>query len=95
MIKTVIKRDGREESFDIEKLKQSIRVNAIDAALKETEDKINNLVDSVSGSAVQQIKNNNKITSKEIREIVLVKLDEVAPLVAKIWREYDEQRWNS
>ncbi|OGZ31891.1 MAG: hypothetical protein A2V69_00560 [Candidatus Portnoybacteria bacterium RBG_13_40_8] len=94
MIKTVIKRDGRKESFDIEKLKQSIRVNAIDAVLRETESKINNLVDSVSGSVVQQIKNNNKITSAEIREIILVKLDEVAPLVAKIWREYDEQRWN-
>jgi len=94
MIKTVIKRDGREDGFDIEKLKQSIRVNAIDAVLRETESKINNLVDSVSRAVVQQIKNNNEITSAEIREIILAKLDEVAPLVAKIWREYDEQRWN-
>ncbi len=93
MIKAVIKRDGREEGFDIEKLKQSIRVNAIDAVLKETETKINDLVNSVSRSVVQQIRNSSKITSKEIREIILAKLDEVAPLVAKIWREYDEQRW--
>ena len=93
MIKKVIKRDRREEPFDIEKLKQSIRVNAIDAALKETETKINDLVNSVSEAVVQQIKNNDEITSTEIREIILAKLDEIAPLVAKIWREYDEQRW--
>jgi len=94
MIKKVIKRDRREEPFDIEKLKESIRVNAIDAALKETETKINDIVNSVSEAVVQQIKNNDEITSTEIREIILAKLDEVAPLVAKIWREYDEQRWN-
>lgn len=93
MTKIVIKRDGKQEVFDIEKLKQSIRVNAIDAALKETEPKINKIVNTVSRSVVQQIKEKNKITSDEIREIVLVKLDEIAPLIAKVWREFDEERW--
>jgi len=94
MVKTVIKRDGREELFDTEKLKQSIRINAIDAVLEETATRINNLVDDVSKSTVQKLKGKNKATSSEIRDIILVELDELAPLVAKIWRTYDGQRWS-
>jgi len=92
MIKIVTKKDGLEEPFDMAKLKQSIRVNALDAVLKQSEKEINNLVDTVAEKALLGMQTSEKVKSSEIRQSILEELDKNAPMVAKIWREYDEQQ---
>jgi transcriptional regulator NrdR family protein len=91
MIKIVTKKDGSEEPFDMAKLKQSIRVNALDAVLKQSEKEINNIVDTVAEKALLAMQTSEKVKSSEIRQSILEELDKNAPMVAKIWREYDEQ----
>lgn len=92
MATVVIKKDKTEEPFDVEKLKQSIRINAIDATLKETEQKIKDLVEQVSNAILQAIEGKEKVTAEELREKILNELDGAAPDVAKIWREFDQQQ---
>jgi len=95
MAEIVIKRDKREESFDTEKLKQSIRVNALDTVLRESEERINNLVDQVAKKVILSLGTKEKTSTWEIREKILSELDAIAPDVAKTWRDYDEQRWKT
>lgn len=92
MVKVVIKKDGSEEPFDMAKLKQSIRVNALDAFLRQSEKDINTLVETISEKALLSMQTSDKVKSSEIRENVLSELKEAAPMVAKIWQEYDEQQ---
>lgn len=92
MVKIVVKKDGSEEPFDMAKLKQSIRVNALDAVLRQSEKDINTLVETVSEKTLLSMQTSEKVKSAEIREHVLNELKETAPMVAKIWQEYDEQR---
>ena len=87
-----MKKDGSEEPFDIAKLKHSIRVNALDAVLRQSEKDINTLVDSVSEKALLAMQTSEKVKSSEIRQNILDELDIVAPTVAQIWREYDKEQ---
>ena len=90
MIKAVIKKDGREEPFDVEKLKQSIRVNALDTVLAETEHKINELVEKVSESVILSMEE-EKLSTKEIKERILKELDTADSNVAETWRKFDQE----
>ena len=92
MLKTVLKKDGSEEPFDIAKLKQSIRVNALDAVLRQSEKEINELIETISEKALLSMQTSEKVKSSEIREVVLEELKKVAPGVAKIWQEYDKEQ---
>ncbi len=92
MVKIVIKKDGSEEPFDLAKLKQSIRVNALDAVLRQSEKDINALVETVSEKAVLSVQSRDKVKSSELRECILEELKRVAPLVAEVWEEYDKQQ---
>lgn len=91
MANIVIKKDEREEPFDEEKLRQSIRVNAIDATLAEAEEKTKNLVDQISTAVIQSVQGKEKVTVDELREKILSELDKTAPNVAKTWREFDQE----
>jgi transcriptional regulator NrdR family protein len=92
MIKVVTKKDGTEEPFDMAKLKQSIRVNALDAVLKQSEKDINTLVDTVAEKALLAMQTSEKVNSIDIRQSILEELEKNAPTVAQIWREYDEHQ---
>ena len=92
MVKVVVKKDGSEEPFDMAKLKQSIRVNALDAFLRQSEKDINTLVEIVSEKVLLSMQTSEKVKSAEIRENFLNELKETAPMVAKIWQEYDKQQ---
>jgi transcriptional regulator NrdR family protein len=92
MVKIVIKKDGSEEPFDMAKLKQSIRVNALDAVLKQSEKDINELIETASEKALLSMQTSEKVKSSEIREHVLNELKKMSPIVAEIWQEYDEQQ---
>lgn len=91
MPKFVIKKDGEEEPFDIEKLKQSVRINAIDATLKEAEEQTNNLVNQISDTVMRLIEEEEKIATEKIKEIILKELDKTAPGVSGAWRKFDQE----
>lgn len=95
MAKIVIKKDKKEEPFDVEKLKQSIRVNALDTTLKEAEEGINDLIEKVSEKVILSMKGRDKVSTWEIREKILSELDILAPAVAQTWRQYDEEEGKS
>lgn len=92
MVKIVLKKDGSEEPFDIAKLKQSIRVNALDAVLRQSEKEINELIETVSEKALLSMQTSEKVKSSEIREHVLGELKKMSPVVAEIWEEYDQHQ---
>lgn len=84
----VIKKDGRKELFDFEKLKKSIAAAAKDAGL--TPEKASELVTEVSANVFQLISKNEEVQSKEIREKILSELNRVEPAVVESWQKYEE-----
>ncbi len=64
----------------------------MDAVLRQSEKDINTLVETVSEKALLSMQTSEKVKSSEIRGHVLNELKETAPMVAKIWQEYDEQQ---
>lgn len=89
----VIKKDGRKELFDFEKLKKSIAAAARDAGL--TSEKISELVTEVSALVFQLISKYEEVQSAEIREKVLGELNRVEPSVVKAWKKYEEDSYVS
>lgn len=90
MANTVIKRDGSEEPFDPQKIKDSIAAACDGANLREQ--RKNELVEEVSQVAVKAAAEKDKIPSSEIRGKILTELDRVEPSVSEAWREYDRKR---
>lgn len=85
---TVMKKDGQQEPFDVEKIKNAIRAAATEAGLPE--EKVSAVVEQVSGSAAQLAEGKEQISTTEIREHVLTTLDSVEPSVSEAWRKHDE-----
>ena len=90
MASQVIKKDGPKQPFDPEKIKNSIRAAASGAGLPE--DRVNEVVEQVSASAIQMADAKEEIASSEIREKVLSELDNVEPSVSEAWRKYDAEK---
>ena len=87
MASVVIKKDGRKEPFDSEKVRKTIRVAAQAANL--TEEKINELVEQVTKEVVQVADGKEEVATSEIRQKILDTFDTVEPSVSNAWREYD------
>ncbi len=92
MAKFVVKRNGAKEPFDVEKLRGSIRVNAQEAILSESEDRINNLVDLISSVILRDLERKKEVTTAELKEKILSELDTIDPTVAEAWRKYDRKK---
>lgn len=92
MAKFVVKKDGAKEPFDVEKLRGSIRVNAQETVLSETEDRINDLVDRISSVVLRDLEGKKEITTVALKEKILSELDIVDPAVAEAWRRYDRKK---
>jgi len=90
MASTVIKRDGSREDFKPEKIRGSIRKAAKAAGLPE--DRIEEVVEQVSGSVIEELKEREEVATTEIRGKVLTHLDTLVPAVSEAWRKYDEKQ---
>ena len=86
MTKLVIKSDGKKVPFDAKKITKAITRAANDAKLDIAE--INQIVGEISNSAMVFAESKDKITTKEIRDMILFELDNIAPRVAAEWRRY-------
>ena len=90
MAKFVIKRDGRKEPFDVEKIKKAITASASRTDLSEKQ--LKKVVKKVSKAAVKLAKKKEEIATAEIREKVLSDLDALEPSISEAWRKYDEEK---
>lgn len=86
MAKQVIKSTGEKVAFSAKKIIGAITRAAKDAKLSPEE--INKVVNEVSNKAIQFAESKDKVTSSEIREVILNELDVVAPAVSAEWRRF-------
>jgi len=90
MAKSVIKKDGGQEEFQVEKLKASIQNAAKEAGLDTAE--INQLAEKVTTKVMEVINSiGDKVSSSRIREKVLETLDELDNSVSRAWKDYDKK----
>lgn len=84
----VIKRDGREVKFEIEKI-----VIAVEKAMKETEKGVDKTAAKEVGDAVyEKYKDNDKVSIEEIQDTVEIELMKRHPESAKKYILYREER---
>jgi transcriptional repressor NrdR len=85
----VIKKDGKKEVLDEEKIKNSIRKAVIDAGQSlEAKKKI---IDSVSKAAVEMAEEKETVKSQALKKFILARLGKVDVPAAKSWRRFDRK----
>lgn len=90
MAKFVIKRDGTKEPFDAEKIRKAIAGAASRTELSE--ERVNEVVEQVSGAALELAGGKEEIATSEIKEKILSELDAIEPSVSEAWRKYEEEK---
>ncbi|MFI5205539.1 MAG: ATP cone domain-containing protein [Candidatus Paceibacterales bacterium] len=90
MAHIVIKTDGTKVPFNAEKMKSAILGAAMDTELSEKER--NEVVEQVSSSVIIDFVDKQEISTDEIEAKILHELDNVSPIVAKAWRDYEETK---
>lgn len=87
----VIKRDGRREPFDAQKLEHGIQTSLQKRTISQSV--IEHLIQEVEDISMIQAGNKREISSKEIGDIVLKKLYDVDPVAyvrfASVYRMFD------
>ncbi len=89
MATQVIKRDGSLQPFDENKLKNSIRTAAQDAAF--VPERVEELTNQISAVVMQKAGSKDQVSSQELREAILMELDKVEPAVAAAWRRHETE----
>ena len=87
MANFVTKKDGSKIPFDPEKIKASVVAACLDVELPNEEaDKI---AEEIFGLVAGALKNQEEVSTSEVREKVLAELDMLHPNVAEAWRKYE------
>ena len=86
----VIKRDGSEESFNEEKIRNSIMAAFEEADISQAKKKT--LAKEISDKVVDFFADQDEITTDEIREKILDKMDAKEPKAAEAWRDYEKEK---
>ncbi len=89
MAKQIIKSDGNKMPILKAKIDRAISRAANDAKLGM--DEINKLVSKVSDNIMQFIESKDKVTTREVKEKILLELDAIAPKVSEEWRKFDQK----
>jgi transcriptional regulator NrdR family protein len=89
MIK-VIKKGGKREEFNLNKVKKSL-ISAIERT-ELPQEKKNELVEKIAKKVLDFAKGRKEVFTAEIEAKILLELDEHCPEGAKIWREYRSQK---
>jgi len=90
MVKQVIKRGGKKETFRPAKLVKSIKEACKDIHLPATRAKT--VVGKVSRAVLKAIAKRKTVSIAILRKKVLANLDKVEPAVAKAFRKYEARR---
>ena len=89
MIK-VIKKGGKREEFNLNKVKKSL-ISAIERT-ELPQEKKNELVEKITKKVLNFAKERKEIFTAEIEAKILLELEENCPQAAKLWREYRAQK---
>ncbi len=85
----VIKRNGKRQRFDENKIRRSIRAAAREARLGD--ERVRGLVAQVSGDIIDCARCEKEIRSVTLRASILNELDTAAPPAARAWRDFDRK----
>lgn len=88
MANFVIKKDGRKEPFNAQKIKSAIVAAATQAGLTAEEGA--KIAEEVANTIVQSVANLSEVLAVELRARILSQLDATAPAVAEAWKKYEE-----
>lgn len=81
-----MKKGGKREIFDLNKIKNSIVSAAKEANLPK--EKENEIIEKVFSEVMDFVQNKKEVATAEIEAKILLELDKLAPEVSKVWREY-------
>jgi transcriptional regulator NrdR family protein len=82
----VIKKGGKREEFNLNKVKKSL-ISAVERA-KLPQEKKNELVEEITKKILDFLKGKKEVFTAEIEAKILLELEENCPEAAKLWREY-------
>jgi transcriptional regulator NrdR family protein len=85
----VIKRNGKMQSFEAEKVRNSIRKAAIGAGLSP--DKKKKMIEGVAKKATEMVEQKGQMETSALRDKILNELDQTEPKVAEAWRKFDQK----
>lgn len=90
MANFVVKKDGTKESFDAEKIK-----NTIAAAAQRTDlpkERKNEVAEQVSAEVIQMTEAKEEIATSEISENIISQLNSIEPSIAASWINYEGEK---
>ncbi len=87
----VIKKSGRKERFDEEKLKASIMAAAREAGAMSRRWS-RDVRENVSASAIAFSRGKKEVEAKTLREMILSDLDKLEKRIADAWRDFDKTK---
>ncbi len=87
----VIKRDGRRERFDEEKLKASIQAAAREAGVMNRR-WVKDVIENVSASAIAFSRGKKEVEARKLREMILGDLDKLEKRISDAWRDFDKTK---
>ena len=89
MANFIIKKDGKKEPFDIQKIKSAIVTAATQAGVTAEEGV--KIAEEVANTIAQSVANLSEVLGVEVRARALSQLDAIAPAVAESWRKHDKE----
>lgn len=90
MIKEVLKKGGKKEPFNQNKIKKSIILAVEKTSLPQ--EKKNEIPEKVFKEVMEFLKGKKEVATVEIEAKILLELEKLAPQAAQIWREYRIQK---
>ncbi|HNR44379.1 MAG TPA: ATP cone domain-containing protein [Methanofastidiosum sp.] len=87
----VIKKDGRRERFDQEKLKDSIVSAAREAGLMNRR-WVDDVIENVSATVIAFSRGKKEVETKTLKDMILADLDRVEKRISDTWREFDRAK---
>lgn len=86
MIKKVMKKGGKFEPFNPDKIKKSITFAVQNLNLPQEEKE--KVAEKVFNEVIEFLKEKKEIATVEIEAKILLELEKIAPEAAQFWREY-------
>ncbi len=90
MAKFVIKRDGRKEPFEADKIRRTLTAAAERTNLSM--ERITQVVEQVSNAAIRLAEGRDEISTKELQEEILRQLDAIEPTISESWRKHRQEK---
>ena len=85
----VIKKNGKKEVFEVDKIRKSIKKAFVDAGISISKTK--DLIEKIAQDVVKTTKGKTEITSKAIKDKILDGLDNAKKIAADAWKRFDRK----